>query len=559
MARAEVDMNWIRYATLAALLASVGGCDRQSNDDICREYGLRWDAERGRCVCAAGFIHVEGECVALDGGASDGGGGDDGGPPGGCRSGEREACGASDVGECSPGERVCVGESWGACEGAVGPTSETCNGRDDDCNGMADDGSAASSCGAAPRAAELGCSGGACYIARCASGWGDCDRSPADGCETELGTLAACLSCGDVCGWECGAGGCLDPIEVAAGGQHSCALRSDGAVFCWGSNTDGQVGDGTTTSRARPTRVAGLAAASHVAVGGSHSCAIVAGEVWCWGQNTRGQLGDGTMVRRVMPVRVAPIAEATQLSLGALHSCVRTSFGGALCWGANGTGQLGDGSTTDRPAPTAVVGLSRGVDELSASLAHTCAVRDTRGVVCWGSNGFGQLGDGTLMNRSAPTPVSGLTDVAHVAAGHFQTCALTAAGSALCWGDNTDGQLGDGTTMRRLTPVAVSGVTSGRAIGAGYSHVCVLDAAGIVTCAGLNANGQVGDGTSVSRSRQTHAPLPSSAERLTVGAYHSCARLASGAPHCWGLNVSGQLGDGTALDRSSAVATVGPL
>ena len=195
------------------------------------------------------------------------------------------------------------------------------------------------------------------------------------------------------------------------------------------------------------------------------------------------------------------------IAAGADHTCALTTAGGVVCWGFNFNGALGDGTTTNRWTPTPVSGLGSGVAAVAAGGYHTCALTTAGGVLCWGANGQGALGDGTTTRRLTPTPVSGLgSGVAAVTAGYGHTCALTTGGSALCWGDNQFGQLGDGTTTHRLTPTAVSGPLSGVmavAAGAYAFFTCAQTAGGGVVCWGDNFNGALGDGTTTSRSVPT--------------------------------------------------------
>jgi alpha-tubulin suppressor-like RCC1 family protein len=194
---------------------------------------------------------------------------------------------------------------------------------------------------------------------------------------------------------------------------------------------------------------AGAETGTSISVGFSHTCAVTAaGGVECWGSNEYGRLGDGTMTRSAVPVDVSGLQSGvTAVSAGYNHTCALTSAGGVECWGNNSHGQLGDGTMEESASPVPVSGLQSGVTAISAGASDTCALTSAGGVECWGSNGFGQLGDGTTEASATPVPVLGLqSGVAAVSAGAGLTCARTVAGAVECWGDNEYGQLGDGTT-----------------------------------------------------------------------------------------------------------------
>ncbi len=357
----------------------------------------------------------------------------------------------------------------------------------------------------------------------------------------------------------------LTPIQnnalaVAAGTGHTCALTTTGGVMCWGDNTYGQLGDGTTTRHITPVDVVGLSSrVTALASGEDHTCVLTAsGGVECWGWNIYGQLGDGTTTDRSTPVDVIGLSSGvTALTAGHGHTCALTASGGAKCWGSNLYGQLGDGTTEDHRMPVDVVGLSSSVTALAAGGYHTCALTTSGKAKCWGWNVSGQLGDGTLTERNTPVDVVNLSNnVTALAAGDFHTCALTTSGGAVCWGSNGSGQLGDAGSDHS-TPVDVFGLSSGiEALAAGGSNTCALTTTGEAMCWG--SAGQLGDGSTWdSNMPKEVAGLSSGVAAISVGGDHTCALTIAGGIKCWGANDSGQIGDGTTTNSSIPMDVAG--
>jgi len=399
---------------------------------------------------------------------------------------------------------------------------------------------------------------------------------------------------------------------ITTGGRHTCALTSTGGVKCWGYNGYGQLGDDTATNKSTPVDVVGLGSGvAAITGGGGHTCALtITSGSKCWGDNGYGQVGDGTTARKSSPVDVLGLGSGmvaiaagdnhtcalstasgvkcwgwndttnrstpadvvglgsgmATIAAGGWYTCALNTAGGVKCWGWNDSGQLGDGSYTNKSAPVDVVGLGSGAAVLATGWAHTCALSTTGGVKCWGSNEYGQLGDGTSGDgASKPTPVDvvGLgSGMAAIAVGLWHTCALSTAGGVKCWGYNELGQLGDGSTGDKTTPRSVVGLGSGvAAITAGYLHTCALTAAGAVKCWGYNRSGQLGDGTSGDgASKPTPVDvvgLDSGVVAITAGSRHTCALSTAGGVKCWGQNSFSQLGDGSTTDYTTPVDVVG--
>ncbi len=248
---------------------------------------------------------------------------------------------------------------------------------------------------------------------------------------------------------------------VTAGGRHTCALRSGGGAVCWGDNEMGQLGHfGSFGSRSEtPRAVEGGHLFQTLAAGGEHTCGIATdGESHCWGSDFAGQLGADYVRDRDAypgPQRVAGEARFVALAAGLRHTCALTSDGRAFCWGGNGEGQVGDGSTSDRYRPVPVATEAR-FSALSAGGTHTCGVTRDGRALCWGRNNRGQLGDGSTQRRTRPVDVSGGIAFRSLSAGSEHTCGVSSDGTSYCWGGNQAGQLGDGSTEARSRPVRLT-------------------------------------------------------------------------------------------------------
>ena len=409
--------------------------------------------------------------------------------------------------------------------------------------------------------------------------------------------------------------GISDATAIAAGGDHTCALHRDGTMSCWGSNSHGELGNGQSTSNPLdtsadspvPVKVLGISDATAITAGGSHSCALLrTDEVACWGENRLGQLGNGesTGIRddysadSAVPVKVAGLPAETSttasssaatipesqntavaISMAAEHSCALSQTGEVFCWGANWDSQLGNGQSTgdsddssaDSLVPVQTLGISDAADVIAGGW-HTCAIHQTGEVSCWGSNSFGELGNGQstgdLEDHSADSPVPvkvvGISDAAAINMGLYHTCAVHQTGEVSCWGSNSYGELGNGqstgnprdTSADSPVPVKVVGISDATAIAVGLYHTCAVRQTGEVSCWGFNAFGQLGNGQGTGDPRDTSAnssvPIQaigiSDATDIVTGAGHTCAMHETGEVSCWGINDFSELDNILASD-----------
>ncbi|MEZ4704928.1 MAG: hypothetical protein R3A11_07055 [Bdellovibrionota bacterium] len=296
---------------------------------------------------------------------------------------------------------------------------------------------------------------------------------------------------------------------LASGSSQSCAIGTDSYVYCWGSNSNGQLGDGTNTNRDTAVRVQGVFTtkkAIAISAGTSHSCGVTQDHlVFCWGRNNDGQLGDDSTTDRNLPVQVTGTLSGSPIvgvSLGGTTSCAYSSTGQTYCWGNNDTGQLGDGTYLDRDQAISVLGIPGSVQtkSLSSGLSHNCALGSDQKAYCWGGNAYGQLGDGTsteqVMAQVVQSGDLASRSIKSVELGNYTSCALTQEGVAYCWGNNQSGAVGDGTFLNRVVPtkVAVPGGVTTSSINVESDMACAQSSRGKNYCWGnVNSRNPVFD------------------------------------------------------------------
>jgi alpha-tubulin suppressor-like RCC1 family protein len=381
------------------------------------------------------------------------------------------------------------------------------------------------------------CTSGACVAPAahaCAGGF----ACSGNACRVSCTADADCLP-----DYFCRAGTChRDAKQVAIGNNHVCVLLVDGSVRCWGSNSTGQVGNGTTAPSPLPAIVIGLQGATSITAGADYTLALMPdGTLRQWGQV---YTGPGLISIVTSQSQITSINGATDVSASdSFHNCIALSDRTAQCWGYNFGGALGNGDTASvfSGVPVTVKNLT-GVTAITAGATFACAI-ESGSAQCWGTNSIGQLGNGSTDNSAIPVPVFGLAGgVAAISASKYgdHVCAIQPSSAVQCWGFNFDGQLGNGTTTPtpsspQATPVTVTGISGARALALGTDHTCALLTGGLVRCWGANESGQLGNGVT------TDAPLPQvvsiegDAVSIAAGPDSTCAVVSNGSVVCWGL------------------------
>ena len=322
-----------------------------------------------------------------------------------------------------------------------------------------------------------------------------------------------------------------------------------------GLNADGQLGNGSTASRATPGTMLLPTNIVQIASGREHGYALAADRrVWAWGDNLRGAIGDGSNVDRPTPVMLS-LDDVVQIEAGHYHGIALRADGTVWTWGYGGLGQLGLGTTNNRNAPVRVPGLND-IVSVAAGRDMSYAVRANGTMLAWGGNSFGEVGDGSTVRRTSPVAVSGLTSVVEVSGGRNHALAVRSDGTMWAWGANTSGQLGIGSTANRTTPVQLQpGQVAHVDAGAEHSIAVLID--GTVLTWGRGQRGQLGLGTTSTRTLPTPVPGLTGIVEVGDGRDQSFAMNAVGEVWAWGYNDTGQLGDGTTATRLAPVRIVG--
>jgi len=341
--------------------------------------------------------------------------------------------------------------------------------------------------------------------------------------------------------------------SVSAGGHHGCAVTIRGAAYCWGFGGNGELGVGFRSpgpeplaSAQTPRAVVGGHSFALVSAGVFHGCGLTPShEAYCWGENSHGQLGDGSTTSSLVPVPVTGGHQFVSVTVGFYHTCGLTTASAVYCWGNNEVGQLATPSGSSSAVPVLVRGGDLLFQTVRAGLYHSCGVTSTQEAYCWGYNQYGQVGNGTTSQAvTSPAPVAGGHSFVAVGAGFAHSCAVASDGTGYCWGDGS--LLGDGSFNGiSATPRAVTGgpfATADSALGVGQEHTCALTPAGAAFCWGHNTLGELGDGSTIDRTTPVQVSGGLTFAAISVGHFVACGLTSAAVAFCWGDNVDGQLG-----------------
>ena len=338
--------------------------------------------------------------------------------------------------------------------------------------------------------------------------------------------------------------------QLALADEHGCALMLDGTVECWGNTVEGQLGSGSLSGSFTPVKVKGLTNVTQLAVKATHSCAVLTnGELWCWGINEDGELGTGTTSEaEATPVK-SLLDQVKMVSISEYATCALRVDGTVWCWGGAADSFLGQRiDQKNQLQPIQIPGLTD-VVRITGGNYHSCALKSSGSVECWGNNLKGQLGQGrnsTQEQKGDPAaPVVGLDDVVSVSLGFFHSCAVLRDTTVSCWGLNASGQLGNGTTKDSSKPIKVPGLTGVSQLALGEDHSCALLTNEQIKCWGSDEFDQLGHTDEKSSRSPADADLVAPATRIGAGNSFSCAGSTSHL-QCWGNNAAGQLGQGNA-------------
>lgn len=340
---------------------------------------------------------------------------------------------------------------------------------------------------------------------------------------------------------------------LSAGNNHTCLLNANGEAYCWGDNSVGQLGNGSTESSMTPVSVSGDLSFTSISAGWDHTCAITEdNDAYCWGRGRYGRLGNGSSENSRVPTEVSGGLSFESVDSGMAHTCGLTTDGAAFCWGRGEDGILGNNSVKSSLVPVPVSdGLAFG--SINAGSATTCGITTNGDAYCWGASDFGNLlgqGEGDLASKATPGLVAGEFRFKpnSISVGLDHVCAISRSDKAVCWGRGRYGKLGIGSgdglgVLENLkTPREVKGSLSFASIATGVFQTCGIAPDSKAYCWGRNGSGQLGDGATAMRVEPAAVSTDQRFKELTIGIDHVCGATTNDKIYCWGDGNAGKLG-----------------
>jgi len=332
-------------------------------------------------------------------------------------------------------------------------------------------------------------------------------------------------------------------IQIAAGEDHTIALKSDGSVWAWGDNSNGQLGDGTKANSMEPVMLGTISDVTAISANDDISMALKKdGTVWAWGYNEYGRLGNGTEIDSLKPTQVSGLTNVTAISAGGTHCLALKQDGTVWAWGRNFYGQLGNSSNKNSSVPVKAAGLSK-ITAISAGEKHSMALASDGTIWVWGDNDYGELGLGSTDGKSIPTQLTNLDNVIFISAGNIFSAAVKKDGTLWTWGYNGYGQLGNGTEKDSLRPVRVSSVSNVVKAATGKNHMLAMTSDGTIWACGYNNYGQLGNGTKDKSAVPVQSSGITGAEFITTTFSHNFAMCSDGSVWAWGRNYNYQIAE----------------
>ena len=340
---------------------------------------------------------------------------------------------------------------------------------------------------------------------------------------------------------------------LSAGENHTCILESDGKAYCWGGNSVGQLGNGSTESSMRSVAVSGGLRFKSISVGWDHTCGVTDdNDAYCWGRGRYGRLGNDSSENRTTPTAVSGGLSFESVNSGFAHTCGITTDGDGFCWGRNEDGILGNNSVEGSLVPVPVSG-GHAFGSINAGSATTCGITTSGDAYCWGASDFGNLlgqGADDRDRKFAPGLVAGEFNFkpSSISVGLDHICALSTADKAVCWGRGRYGKLGIGSgdglgvLENLMTPREVKGNISFTLITTGVFQTCGIATDGKAYCWGRNGSGQLGDGTTTMRVEPAAVSGNLDFKEIAIGIKHACGISSNDDVYCWGDGNAGKLG-----------------